>query len=424
MMNCETENLYVYFVSKFRTLWSMLCSQVRLLTLWSMLCRFKNCNIIYSQVAGFDSMASSEVSTCAKNIPKPPPLPRVTYQASRSKPSSSSSRLVPQETVETWDKLFKEGTGADTYVEVDNKSHFLAHSYILAAASPVMPQLLNQSRDKKGNSHLKFLGVPQEAVYMFIRFLYSCSYEEEDMKKYVLPLLVLSHCYSVPSLKRVCVEVLGQGWINKENVIDVLQLARTCDAARISFLCVSMVIRDFKSVSSTEGWKVMTRGDRKLEQELLEAVVEADARKKERRKKVEERRMYLELYEAVEALVHIYREGCGTIGPRGKALKGSKAVCEFSACKGVEGGLRHFLGCKSARASCGHCKRMWQLIQLHSCLCGSSDSCEVPLCRNFKEKMKKISKREESKWRLLAENVTTAKRSLGPFSSSRRSALI
>lgn len=369
-------------------------------------------------------MASSEVSTCAKNIPKPPPLPRVTYQASRNKPSSSSSRLVPQETIETWDKLFKEGTGADTYVEVDNKSHFLAHSYILAAASPVMPQLLNQSRDKKGNSHLKFLGVPQEAVYMFIRLLYSCSYEEEDMKKYVLPLLVLSHCYSVPSLKRVCVEVLGQGWINKENVIDVLQLARTCDAARISFLCVSMVIRDFKSVSSTEGWKVMTRGDRKLEQELLEAVVEADARKKERRKKVEERRMYLELYEAVEALVHIYREGCGTIGPRGKALKGSKAVCEFSACKGVEGGLRHFLGCKSARASCGHCKRMWQLIQLHSCLCGSSDSCEVPLCRNFKEKMKKISKREESKWRLLAENVTTAKRSLGPFSSSRRSALI
>ncbi|XP_013605589.1 PREDICTED: BTB/POZ and TAZ domain-containing protein 3-like [Brassica oleracea var. oleracea] len=371
-------------------------------------------------------MASSEVSTCAKNIPKPPPLPRVTYrglQASRSKPSSSSSRLVPRETVETWDKLFKQGTGADTYVEVDNKSHFLAHSYILAAASPVMPQLLHQSRDKKGNSHLKFLGVPQEAVYMFIRFLYSCSYEEEEMKKFVLPLLVLSHCYSVPSLKRVCVEVLGQGWINKENVIDVLQLARSCDAARISFLCTSMVIRDFKSVSSTEGWKVMTRGDRKLEQELLEAVVEADARREERRKKVEERRMYLELYEAVEALVHIYREGCGTIGPRDKALKGRESVCEFSACKGVEGGLRHFLGCKS-RASCGHCKRMWQLIQLHSCLCDGFDSCEVPLCRNLKEQMKKISKREESKWRLLAEHVIAAGNRLGPFSFSRRSALI
>ncbi|KAL0797400.1 hypothetical protein Bca101_052574 [Brassica carinata] len=359
-----------------------------------------------------------------KNIPKPPPLPCVTYKAYGSRPScSSSSRLVPKETVGTWDKLFKQGTGADTYVEVDNKSHFLAHSCVLAAASPVMPQLLYGSRDKKGNAHLKFFGVPHEAVYMFIRFLYSSCYEKEEMKKHVLPLLVLSHCYSVPSLKRVCVEVLDQGWINKENVIDVLQLARSCDATRISFVCVSMVIRDFKSISSTEGWKVMTRGDPLLEQELIEAVVEADARKQERRRKVEERRTYLELYGAVEALVHIYREGCGTIGPRGKALKGRESVCEFSACKGVEGALRHFLGCKSTRASCAHCIRMWQLLQLHSCLCGSSDSCEIPLCRNFKEQMKKISKREESKWRLLAENVIKAKKSLGPF-SSRRSALI
>lgn len=124
--------------------------------------------LIYCQVAGFDSMASSEVSTdqgdetfsqvfdmgeeesfhapatpppamsSTKNIPKPPPLPCVTYhrlQAYGSRPScsSSSSRLVPKETVGTWDKLFKQGTGADTYVEVDNKSHFLAHSCVLVS---------------------------------------------------------------------------------------------------------------------------------------------------------------------------------------------------------------------------------------------------------------------------------------------------
>jgi len=38
--------------------------------------------------------------------------------------------------------------------------------------------------------------------------------------------------------------------------------------------------------------------------------------------------------------------------------------------------------------------------------------------------MKKISKREESKWRLLAEHVIAAGNRLGPFSFSRRSALI
>ncbi|CAH2038822.1 unnamed protein product [Thlaspi arvense] len=376
------------------------------------------------ELALFHSTTTPPTIPSTKNIPEPPPLPCITYQrfqASRRKPSSSS-RLVPKEAVETWDKLFKEGIGADTYVETDNKSHFPAHTSILAAASPVMARLLNQSRDKKGKSFLRIPGVPCEAVYMFIRFLYSSCYEEEEMNKFVLPLLVLSHCYSVPSLKRVCVEVLDQGWINKENVIDVLQLARSCDATRICFLCVSMVIKDFKSISSTEGWKVMRQADPLLEQELVEAVVEADARKQERRRKLEERKMYLELYEAMEALVHIYREGCGTIGPRCKALKGSQTVCKFPVCKGVEGALRHFLGCNS-RASCPHCKRMWQLLQLHSCICDDSDSCEVPLCWNIKEKMKKLSKKEESKWRLLAENVITAKNSLGPL-SSRPSGLI
>lgn len=199
------------------------------------------------------------------------------------------------------------------------------------------------------------------------------------MKKFVLHLLVLSHCYSIPSLKRVCIEVLDKGWINKENVIDVLQLARKCDATRISFVCFSMVIKDLKSVSLTEGWKVMKRANPLLEQELVEAVVEEDTRKQERKKKLEEREVYLQLYEAMEALVHICSDGCGTIGPRDKALKGRHTVCKFPACKGLEGALRHFLGCKS-RASCPHCKRMWQLLQLHSCICDDSDSCKVPLC--------------------------------------------
>ncbi|EOA40597.1 hypothetical protein CARUB_v10009329mg [Capsella rubella] len=367
---------------------------------------------------------SPPMMSSTKNIPKPPPLPRISYQrfqASR-RASSSLSRLVPNEAVETWDKLFKEGFGADIFVETDDNSQFPAHSSVLTAASPVMAKLLNQSRDKNGKAYLKILGVPYEAVYMFIRFLYSSCYEEEETKKFVLHLLVLSHCYSIPSLKRVCIEVLDKGWINTENVIDVLQLARNCDATRICFVCFSMVIKDFKSVSSTEGWKVMKRANPLLEQELVEAVIEADTRKQERNRKLEHRKMYLQLYEAMEALVHICSEGCRTIGPRDKALKGSQTVCKFPACKGLEGALRHFLGCKS-RASCPHCKRMWQLLQLHSCICGDSDSCKVPLCWNFKVKVKKLSKKEESTWRLLAENIITAKNSLGPF-SSRPSVLI
>ena len=97
------------------------------------------------------------------------------------------------------------------------------------------------------------------------------------MKNFVLHLLVLSHSYSVPSLKRVCTYFIEQDWLTKENVVDVLQLVRNCDAPRLSLFCVRMIVKDFKAISTTEGWKVMKRANPALEQELLESVVETDS---------------------------------------------------------------------------------------------------------------------------------------------------
>lgn len=74
----------------------------------------------------------------------------------------------------------------------------------------------------------------------------------------------------------MCINYLEQGWLNSNNVIDVLQLARDCDASRLTLFCIRMVVGNFKSISSTEGWKVMRRANPTLEQELLEFVVEAD----------------------------------------------------------------------------------------------------------------------------------------------------
>ncbi|KAI3926865.1 hypothetical protein MKX01_032780 [Papaver californicum] len=62
-----------------------------------------------------------------------------------------------------------------------------------------------------------------------------------------------------------------------DNVIDVLQLATWCDAPRLPLMCVRMVVKDFKTISATEGWKVMKSVDTALGQELLEAVVEAES---------------------------------------------------------------------------------------------------------------------------------------------------
>lgn len=80
--------------------------------------------------------------------------------------------------------------------------------------------------------------------------------------------------------------------------------------------------------------------------------------------------------------MHIYRDGCQTIGPCHKDLKENKDPCKYIACKGLELLVRHFAGCKlRVTGGCIHCKRIWQLLELHSRLCADSHVCKVPLCR-------------------------------------------
>uniref|UniRef100_A0A0V0IFE9 Putative BTB/POZ and TAZ domain-containing protein 3-like n=1 Tax=Solanum chacoense TaxID=4108 RepID=A0A0V0IFE9_SOLCH len=361
----------------------------------------------------------SPVCNLPTNIPKPPPVTGIIQSRATVPRQLANSDCVPKD---TWDRLFKEGFGADVHVIAENGSVIPAHYALLTVASPVLGNLLQQSKVRNGIRCIKIAGVPHGAVYVFIRFLYSACYDEGDVKKFVLHLLVLSHFYSVPSLKRVCINHLEQGWLTLDNVIDVLQLARDCDAPRLTLFCIRMVVGNFKSISSTEGWKVMRRANPALEQELLEFVVEADTRKQDRLKKIEEKKVYLQLHEAMEALVHICRDGCRTIGPRDKVLKASQEACSFPACKGLESLVRHFSNCKiKVPGGCVRCKRMWQIFELHSRICEEPDSCKVPLCSHFKEKMLQQTKKDEVKWKVLVSKVRAARNAVSLFSSRRSS---
>ncbi|CAI9108467.1 OLC1v1008060C1 [Oldenlandia corymbosa var. corymbosa] len=357
------------------------------------------------------------VEHSSRNIPKPPPLPTKTSKTTKIQRCLPGSCSIPKETMGLWDTLFKEGHAADVQIITENKSIIPAHYSVLCVASPVLRNFLQQSKPRNGIRYIKIPGVPYDAIYVFVRFLYSSCYDDGEMKKFVLHLLVLSHSYSVPSLKKVCVKLLEEQWLNTENVIDVFQLARDCDAPRLSIACLRMIVKDFKTISLTEGWKVMRRANPRLEQELLESVVEADSRKQERLRKIEEKKIYLQLYEAMEALLHICKEGCRTIGPRDKVLKGSQVSCNFPACKGIETLVRHFANCnKRVRpGGCSQCKRMWQLLELHSRMCSEPDHCKVPLCRHFKMKMPQHSRKDEAKWKLLVSKVISAKHAWGPF---------
>ncbi|KAL3506910.1 hypothetical protein ACH5RR_032292 [Cinchona calisaya] len=377
-------------------------------------------NIHIEEVNSADSLDSVDNSKSivnySRNIPKPPPLPAKICQKTNNQRWLADSCNVPKETKDLWDRLFKEGFAADVHIITENDSVIPAHYIVLCVASPVLKNFLEQSKPRNGIRYIKIPGLPYNAIYVFIRFLYSSCYDEGEMEKFVLHLLVLSHSYSVPSLKKVCAHLLEQHWLMTENVIDVLQLAKKCDVPRLSLSCVRMIVKDFKTISSTEGWKVMKRANPSLEQELLESVVEVDSRKQERLKKIEEKRVYLQLDEAMEALLHICKEGCRTIGPCDKVLKESQISCSFPACKGIETLVRHFSSCKMrVPGGCTQCKRMWQLLELHSRMCSEPDFCKVPLCRHFKEKMQQQSKKDEAKWKLLVSKVITAKNALGPF---------
>ncbi|KAI3886376.1 hypothetical protein MKW92_039698 [Papaver armeniacum] len=192
------------------------------------------------------------------------------------------------------------------------------------------------------------------SVHTFIRFLYSHRYSILG-KKFVLHLLVLSHSYSVPPLKRICAHLLERSILTTENVID----ASVSDMVQCT--------RYFTHVCS-DGWKVMKSVDTALEQELLEAVVEAESKKEEKIEKYEEKKMYSRLNETMGHCFRICRDGCRTIGPLDKMFKGTQVfalVRPFSICKiRVPGG-------------CVHCKRM-----------------------PFKVKIKNQSKKDEAKWNL------------------------
>lgn len=102
-------------------------------------------------------------------------------------------------------------------------------------------------------------------------------------------------------------------------------------------------------------------------------------KKQDKLTKLEDDQLYAQLHDAMEALTHICRDGCRSIGSTDK----NQTKCSYAACNRMESLVRHFADCKlKVAGGCMHCKRMWQLLELHSRLCRlTGDSCKVPLCR-------------------------------------------
>ncbi|XP_057534624.1 BTB/POZ and TAZ domain-containing protein 1 [Amaranthus tricolor] len=312
------------------------------------------------------------------------------------------------------DKLANDLPQPDIHVITSAGLRIPAHYHILAMASPVVEKILEKPRRnrKTGKNVIPILGVPCHAVSVFVRFLYSYRCTEEEMKKYGIHLLALSHVYSVPKLKQGCTKALADG-LMVENAIDVLQLARLCDAPDLYLKAIKLVATKFKAVEKTEGWKFLQKHDPWLELEILQFMEEDELRKRRTKKQKEEQKLYIQLSEAMDRLVHICTEGCTSVGPYDMEPSKKKEPCKkFSTCHGLQLLIKHFATCnKRHNGGCSRCKRMWQLLKLHSSMCEQSGSCRVPLCRQFKLKMQQHKKgsTEDAKWRLLVRKVVSAK---------------
>ncbi|EPS67454.1 hypothetical protein M569_07322, partial [Genlisea aurea] len=325
------------------------------------------------------------------------------------------------------DRLFDEAYRADVSISTDGGSVLYAHSNILGIASPVFKAILSQQPGKRLRKELRINGVPPEAVRIFIRFLYSSSSsfqdcDRETLNECLVPLLVLSHAYAIPHLKRLCerrMEEDEERFITTANAIDVFQLALLCDAPRLALICHRFIVRNLKAVSGSEGWRDMRESHPVLEKEILASVAAEESAKRERTRKAKERKVYELLYEAMEALVVICsRDGDEKqhhhhiVGGGGGAREGLAAL------------IRHLEGCKT-RGGCVHCRRMWQILELHSFMCGRKGGeeeeggcCRVPLCRNFREKRRRRKKEDMMRWRILVQKTVRSKSITGaPFFS-------
>ncbi|XP_010248736.1 PREDICTED: BTB/POZ and TAZ domain-containing protein 1 [Nelumbo nucifera] len=297
-----------------------------------------------------------------------------------------------------------------------------AHSSILASVSPVLENILDRPRKRSTSENIiPILGVPCDSVVAFVRFLYSLRCTEEEMDNYGIHLLALSHVFSVPQLKQRCTRALS-GRLTVENVVDVLKLARMCDAPDLYLKCMKLVSNEFKAVENTEGWKFLQNHDPWLELEILQFLDETESRRKRRSKKREEQNLYVQLSEAMECLEHICTEGCTSVGPYDKEPTKNREPCsKFSTCHGVQLLIRHFAGCnKRVNGGCCRCKQMWQLLRLHSSMCDQTDCCRVPMCRQFKLRAQLDKKGDDARWRLLVRRVMSAKAMSSLYLAKRR----
>ncbi|XP_051193988.1 BTB/POZ and TAZ domain-containing protein 1 [Lolium perenne] len=287
---------------------------------------------------------------------------------------------------------------ADVRVVTSDGSTIAAHSSVLASASPVLERMIEVS------ARIRILGASPDAVAAFLRFLYSPreatagEWGEAAMAAHGAALLALAHAHRVPWLKWRAEEAVAAR-LTAERAVDALKLSRLCNAPRLYLVCVRLAGKDLAAVELSEGWCFAGRHDAALQVNLLRLLHDADQRKKRWERERASQDVYRQLSDAMASLDRAFTEAypCDDDG---------SGAC--TARQGIVQLVRHLAGCgnKGGGGGCPHCKRIFQLLRLHSSVCDRAEPCRVPLCSNLKTKMQ--AEKVDKTWRLLVKKVARA----------------
>ena len=134
-------------------------------------------------------------------------------------------------------------------------------------------------------------------------------------------LLALGHAYRVAWLKRAA-EAAVSARLTPDRAVDMMKLARLCDAPRLYLRCARLAAKDFRAVELSEGWRFARRQDTALQRELLKLLEDADQRKERWAWEKAAQEACRQLGEAMTTLEHIF-PGNGA------------SVCDDAACATV-----------------------------------------------------------------------------------------
>ncbi|KAL6650919.1 hypothetical protein ACP70R_009844 [Stipagrostis hirtigluma subsp. patula] len=312
-------------------------------------------------------------------------------------------------------------SAADVRIVTSDGQSIAAHSYVLASASPVLERMIDRARRGWGDEcTVRVLGVRSDGVLAFLHFLYSARVapgDEEAVGAHGPQLLALAHAYRVGWLKRAA-EAAVAARLTADRAVDMLKLARLCDAPRLYLRCARLAGKDFPAVERSDGFRFARRHDPALELELLTLLEDADQRRARWARERESQEAYRQLAEAMDSLDRIFAAAAaddtstdGCCEPPSTTADKACAAPD-GTCQGLRLLMRHFATCarKIAPGGCARCKRMLQLFRLHASVCDRHEQdqpCRVPLCSHFKAKMS--SEKADKTWRLLVKKVTRAR---------------